>query len=208
MPNSSSNSNRAADSAGGSTSASLIQRLQQNDVPAWSDLVHIYSPLIYHWCKRQGLADQDCADVVQEVFRSVVTNIKKFRKSAPGDTFRGWLRVVTRNKILDHFRRSGRELDGAGGTAAQIRLAQTPDLDDDLSWDQEELQAEHAVFLRAIEIIRKDFKEQTWQAFWLVVIEGKTAQEAADELGMRPGTVRVAKSRVLKRLREQLADVF
>ena len=59
----------------------------------------------------------------------------------------------------------------------------------------------------AIEMIRKDFKEQTWQAFWRVVVNGRSAQEVGAELGMRPGTVRVAKSRVLKRLREQLGDV-
>ena len=47
-------------------------------------------------------------------------------RSEQGDTFRGWLRTITRNKVRDHFRRWGREPGGAGGTEAQIRLARAP----------------------------------------------------------------------------------
>ncbi len=193
---------------GGSTSRSLIARLKEDDAPAWRDLVHLYSPLIFYWCQKSSLPNQECADIVQDVFRSVVSGISTFHKDKPSDSFRGWLRIITRNKILDHFRKTGREAHAAGGTEAQLRLTQTPDIDDELERDPDDLQAEHALYLRAIEMIRKDFKEENWQAFWRVVIDGKSATEVADELGMRPGTVRVAKSRVLKRLRQQLGELL
>ena len=138
----------------------------------------------------------------------MVSSIEGFRKERAEDTFRGWLRTITRNKVNDHFRRNGGQPAGAGGTEASLRLAATPDVDDELSGDECELRAERELYARAFEMIRKDFKEQTWHAFYGVVVDGKGAAEVATELGMRPGTVRVAKSRVLKRLREQLGDLL
>ncbi len=203
----SSSENASEQSSAGATSRSLIERLKRNETPAWKDLVHLYSPLIFHWCRKAGLPDQDCADINQEVFRSVIANIDSFRKDRPGDTFRGWLRTITRNKITDHHRRAGRQPHGAGGTEAQLRLGQAQDADDELIRDEDDLRAEHELYRRAIEMIRSEFKEQTWRAFWAVAVEGKSATEVGDELGMRAGTVRVAKSRVLKRLRQQLGDL-
>jgi RNA polymerase sigma-70 factor (ECF subfamily) len=169
-------------------------------------MIQLYAPLIFYWCQKQHMPRDEIADVLQDVFRSVVRNIGTFRKAESGGTFRGWLRIITRNKINDYFRRVADEPRAEGGTEAQRKLSQVADevnvlpLDDDTA-------AEQGLFRRALEMIRSDFKDQTWQAFWRVVVDGRTAPEVAAELGMRPGTVRVAKSRVLKRLRKQLGDV-
>ena len=152
------------------------------------------------------MPEHECPDVIQDVFRSVVANIEGFRKESSRDTFRGWLRIITRNKVNDYFRKKDAVIDAVGGTEARMLIHQTPDLDDNLEGDSEAMAAEQALFTRAIEMIRGDFQAQTWQAFWLVVVDGKSAPEAAQQLGMRTGTVRVAKSRVLKRLREQLGE--
>lgn len=195
-----------AESQRGSTSHSLLYQLKQNHPPAWRDLVHLYSPLIHYWARRAGLPEKDCADVVQEVFRSVFTGIKTFRKDSSCDTFRGWLRTITRNKVTDHFRRVDGVAEAVGGTEAKLRLAENVGLDDNLEGDEQAMIVEYEVLMRAIDLIRKDFKELTWKAFWGMVVEGKTATEVAAELQTRPGNVRVSKSRVLKRLREQLAE--
>ncbi len=189
-----------------STSRSLIVRLQDNDVPAWQELVELYSPLIVYWCRRMGLADQDCGDVTQDVFRSVVVGISSFKKQNEKDTFRGWLRVVTQNKVFDFFRKTQKQVSAVGGSEAHKWLSQTPDEDDFLVRDEDELRQEHALFMRAIALIKDDFTERTWSAFWEVTINGLNATEAAKVLGMKNGAVRVAKSRVLKRLRLQLGD--
>jgi RNA polymerase sigma-70 factor (ECF subfamily) len=205
MPDSRSKSDKCG-SSGRSTPRSLIERLKQGEATAWRELVRIYAPLIFHWCQKQKLPNQECADIVQDVFRSVVANIAKFRKAQSGDTFRGWLRTITRNKINDYFRRTTGEPRAVGGTEAQLRWNQLADSDEQ-PLDDDDAAAEQGLYLRALELIRADFKEQTWQAFWRVVVEGRSAQDVAAELGMRPGTVRVAKSRVLKRLRKQLGDI-
>lgn len=188
-----------------STSRSLLVRIRDNDSEAWDRLIMLYTPLVYHWSRKQCLTDQDIPDVVQEVFRAVARNIQKFRKDRPQDTFRGWLRTITRSKITDHFRRQRRQTPGAGGSVAMQRMTEIADDIDDDSVDEPEY---NDLFLRALELIRADFKDSTWQAFWRVVVDGKAPGDVAEELQMRPGTVRVAKSRVLSRLRQELGDLL
>src|SRR5215207_5403568 len=87
------------------TSPSLLLRVQSDQPGAWERLVDLYAPLVYHWCRRARLGPEDTADVFQEVFRAVARTIATFHRDRTGDTFRGWLRTITRNKIRDHFRR-------------------------------------------------------------------------------------------------------
>ena len=193
--------------SGTSTSRSLLEKVKHNEADAWDQLVELYAPLVFHWCRRMNVPEQDILDIFQDVFFSLAKSIDTFQKRNPSDTFRGWLRTITRNKVYDHFRQTQREPKPAGGTEANYRLSQHPaeELPDEPS---EEEAARHALFLRALEIIRADFAEHTWNAFWQVVVEGKTPKEAGESLSMKPGTVRVAKSRVLHRLRQQLGDLI
>jgi RNA polymerase sigma-70 factor (ECF subfamily) len=188
-----------------STSRSLLARLHANEPAAWDRLVGLYAPLVWHWCGRMNLPRQDAADVFQEVFQAVAANFDAFRKDRPGDTFRGWLRTITKNKVLDHFRHEQRQPHGAGGTAAKVRLSQVPEV----VWDAdgpEESALEHQLLHRALANIKDDFEERTWKAFWRVVVDGQPSPGVAQELGMSQGAVRVAKCRVLHRLRLELGD--
>lgn len=193
--------------AGTSTSRSLLARLHTNDPAAWDRLIALYAPLVWSWCRKMNLAHQDMADVFQEVFKSVAAHFQSFHKDQPGDTFRGWLRTITRNKVHDHFRRLQREPNAAGGTDAQFRWSQVPEP----VWDEPESDqaASHQeLFHRALALIRTEFEERTWQAFWRVVVDGRAPQDVADELAMSPGAVRVAKCRILQRLRHALGDLI
>jgi RNA polymerase sigma-70 factor (ECF subfamily) len=187
------------------TSRSLLQRARERDEEAWRELVNIYAPLVYFWCRRMNIAEQDIPDLVQDVFRTVVTGLETFRKERPGDTFRGWLRTVTRTKAIDGVRRAKRFPLVTGGSEAHYQWEHVAATDDEDS-DEEEI-AEKALFLRALETVRPKFDPQIWQAFWRIVVDGCSANEVAEELGMKPGTVRVAKCRVLQKLRQQLGDV-
>jgi RNA polymerase sigma-70 factor, ECF subfamily len=188
------------------TSRSLLDRARADDPGAWERLVGLYGPLVYRWCRRWDLQDHDVADVLQEVFQAVVAHLAGFRKERPGDTFRGWLWRITRNKVHDHFRRLGREPRGAGGSDAQQRLARLPDLPPDDEPPAEEA-GERELFFRALDLIRDEFAERTWLAFWRTAVEGQAARDVAADLAMSAGAVRVAKSRVLHRLREELGDL-
>ena len=205
------------------TSQSLLVKVKENDPDAWNRLVELYSPLVYFWCKESGLPASDLNDIFQEVFHALARNIEKFRSMENG-SFRGWLRTLTRNKVSDHFRKAGREPQPQGGTEALQYMQQFPaaknrqstlSLDDALnSTDasnptnprKREIELERSMLRKALANIRSHFTEQTWRAFRMVVIDGRETSDVAADLGMRPGTVRVAKSRVLKRLRAEVGD--
>jgi RNA polymerase sigma-70 factor (ECF subfamily) len=190
------------------TPRSLLQRIRAGEPAAWEALVALYAPLVYHWCRRWDLQEQDVADIVQEVFQAVVTHIGTFRAGRPGDTFRGWLRTIVRNKVHDHFRRLGREPGGVGGTDAQLRLAELPQPEAGEAGLADDPEAERRLFHRCLELIRGEFEERTWQAFWRTAVDSRSTKDVAAELGMSPGAVRVAKCRVLQRLREALGDLM
>ena len=183
------------------TSSSLIDRVRADEAGAWDRLVALYAPLLYHWCRRWKIQEEDLADIFQEVFKTLVVNIADFRRERRSDTFRGWLYTITRNKVHDHFRKQGREAVGAEALA-DVPAPEAVDVP-----DPEETEALRALFLRGLELIRGEFEERTWKAFWRTSIDGLPPREAAVELSMSSGAVRVAKFRVLRRLREELGDL-
>lgn len=189
------------------TSMTLLARVQAQQSDAWGKLVELYAPLVRHWCLRSNLSAEDTADVFQEVFQSVAKNISKFQRDRPGDTFRGWLRTITGNKIRDHFRRQAGRAEAQGGTGAQLRLAEVADplIEED---EPSELNIIRQSVQRALEWIRGDFEQRTWDAFWKSQVEEQSTQDIATELNMTPAAVRKAKYRVLRRLREEIEGLL
>ena len=141
------------------TSPSLLRRVKKDDAAAWDRLVGLYAPLVYHWCRRADLPEQEIADVFQDVFQAVATHIADFRRDGANDTFRGWLRVITRNKVHDHFRKLGREPGGAGGTEAQLLFAQLPE-QSPVGDDSDEVTMDRGLFRRALDQIQGEFEER------------------------------------------------
>jgi RNA polymerase sigma-70 factor (ECF subfamily) len=182
-----------------STSLSLVDRVKARDPVAWARFATLYGPLIYHWCRRSGLQAADAADVVQEVLGGVASRIDGFDHSSPDSTFRGWLWTITRNKICDHFRRRQNRPDPEGGTTAYVRLNETPDPPAESSPQDDEGVLWHGL----LDLVRAEFEERTWRAFWRVTVDEQSAADVADELGMSVDAVYQAKSRVLRRLRQQ-----
>jgi RNA polymerase sigma-70 factor (ECF subfamily) len=188
------------------TSLSLLQRACAHDQEAWRQLVHIYGPLVHGWCKRAGLREADTADVFQETFRAVLRELAAFRPRREIGSFRSWLRAVTRTKIADHFRQRQPHVTGQGGSDAQRRLANVAD---PLPAEGEgEAPDENALVVRrALELIRPEFSEPNWSAFWQVVMEGQSAVEVARRLNLNPQAVRQANYRIRRRLRLLLQDL-
>ena len=188
----------------GETSLTLLQRLRANDPEAWRLMVHLYGPLVLQWCARVGVHGADADDISQEVFQAAARRLESFRRDREGDTFRGWLRVITRTRIAEHFRSRGREPTGQGGTDAyrKIEAIAAPVEDDD------EAQVVDGLHRRALELVRAEFEERTWQMFWLTFVEDCSPVDVAADLGVTPAAVRKAKSRVLHRLREEVGDLI
>jgi RNA polymerase sigma-70 factor, ECF subfamily len=181
-----------------STSASLLDLVRAADAQAWRRLIHLYSPLVFSWCRRTGLADEDAADVMQEVWRAVLRGIDGFDLGADRASFRGWLYTVTRNKARDFFRAAPPRAEG--GSTAQHRLTELPEREEPPAEADETAE----LVRRALALIRGDFEERTFRAFWRTTVDEIPAGKVATELGLTVDAVYQARSRVLRRLREEL----
>ena len=190
------------------TSLTLLQRVRQNDQLAWDRLVSLYEPLVIHWCHRLGIGGTDADDIAQEVWIAAAKAIPEFRKERPQDSFRGWLFTIARHRMMDFFRRRAKSTEARGGTTAVATLQSHPHADDVSLADVEEESALQALHLRALELVRNDFESRTWQAFWRVVVDDRRPADVGADLDMSPNAVRTAKSRVLKRLREELGELI
>ncbi|MBC8353920.1 MAG: sigma-70 family RNA polymerase sigma factor [Planctomycetes bacterium] len=191
-----------------STSPTLLDRVREFDADAWDRLTKLYGPIVYRWCRQAGLQDNDAADVSQEVFRAVAAGIGGFRRDQTGGGFRAWLWTITRNKIRDYYRWLASRPGAVGGSDAHLRLQSIPD---DLPDDQAapgEFDATSSVAHRALELVRAEFEERTFQSFLRVAIGGQRPADVAADLGISVGAVCTAKWRVLRRLREELDDLI
>jgi RNA polymerase sigma-70 factor (ECF subfamily) len=189
------------------TSLSLLQRIRQGDATGWHRVVELYTPLVCHWCRRWGVDGADADDVMQEVFHAASSSIADFRREREGDTFRGWLRGITRHKVLAFWRTQERQPASPGGSSALQRLQEVPGPEADASEDAADADQTSQLFHRALGMLQGEFEPRTWQAFWRTTVDAQPAPNVASELDMTANAVRMAKSRVLRRLREELGDL-
>jgi RNA polymerase sigma-70 factor (ECF subfamily) len=182
------------------TSPSLLQRLRRPDEPAaWARFVELYTPLLYHWARRAGLQEADAADLVQDVFAVLLRQMPLFAYDRH-KSFRGWLRTVTLNKWRERQRRR------APGPPPDGALADLPG-PDGLA-DFEEAEYRQHLARRALQLMQAEFPPAAWKACWEVVVAGRPAAEVAAELGVRVEAVYTAKSRILRRLRQEMAGLL
>jgi RNA polymerase sigma factor (sigma-70 family) len=186
------------------TRASLLVRLRDpRDQDAWHEFFQVYSSVIYGYARRHGMQDADAADLMQDVLRRVARSADKLDYDPRRGTFRGWLFTVTRNRFYDLIDRKRKQVQASGGSDMVEQLNHQPASADgmDAAWEQEYQQG---ILRWAMERVRGEFQETTWQAFLLTAMEGKSPQSVAEQLKTSAGSVYVAKSRVLARLRDEV----
>jgi RNA polymerase sigma-70 factor (ECF subfamily) len=181
------------------TQPSLLVRLRDaRDEGAWAQFVDVYAPLVYGYVRRRGLQDADAADLAQVVLRVVASAIRKLDYDARRGSFRGWLFTIVRTKLSSFLSRQ-EACQGTGDTATHRLLEAQPAPDADApTWDAE---YDHRLFTWAAQQVRSQVREATWQAFWQTAVDGKPGKEVADALGLSLAAVRLAKSRVVARLK-------
>lgn len=182
-----------------STSISLIRRVREQDQVAWERLTLLYTPVVYRWIRSSNLSRDDASDLVQDVFQSVVKSLGDFGSEGKPTKFRAWLWGITRNRLMDHFRKRQSQPRVIGGSDIQSMLSEIPH-----DPPQEAPDEVNALTQRALQLIKTDFKESTWQAFWRVTVEEQSPADVASDLGISVASVYTAKSRVLAHLRIEL----
>ena len=195
------------------TSTDLLRQAKANSQTAWQQLVTRYSRRIYRWCRRAGLQPPDAADVTQEVLHTVARKLGDFHRDRPGDTFRGWLRRITNNKVNDYYRKQNKTEDKAPGGVNQVEFlaaAQEPSG----TWNTSLLASDVSIvssfknqhIQKVIKNVRANISQRDWKLFWRIAVDGQSAADAARELGITANAARLVKMRVLKRLKNGLAD--
>ncbi len=184
------------------TPVSLLERLRRpDDSDAWRRLVALATPFLFDAARRFGLQEADAADVVQDVFAALARKLPAFRYD-PSRSFRSWLRTVLLNRCRDQRRRK----------AAAVVVATGPTRPEAAVADPAELFADEeyrrALALRALDLMRAEFPETTWRACWEQVVNDRPAAEVARELGITRNMAYLARSRVLARLRQELAGLL
>jgi RNA polymerase sigma-70 factor (ECF subfamily) len=181
------------------TSPTLISRLRQaEDQDAWRLFESIYRPLIRNYCVRRGLQEHDIDDLTQEVFSSVNRAIPKFVYQPERGRFRAWLGTITANQVRKFFRKSQPDR-AAASEESELSLEAPRDPDSD--WV--EVFSERILEV-ACDRVRAGVDPKTWQTFEYLWSRGMAAADVARELRISIGTVYVNKSRVMKRLEEEI----
>lgn len=188
------------------TRASLILRLpDEQDVAAWDEVVAVYGPLVYRLARRRGLQPADADDLVQEVLAAVSRSIEQWLQNPNRGRFRAWLFCIVRNTAINFLTRPKHKPLATGGSDAAVALENCPaalPTDDgfDVTYRRE-------LFRLAARQVRKAVTENTWQAFWQTTMGDHSVSKVAEKLNMTTGSVYIARSRVMARLRELVREL-
>lgn len=187
------------------TRASLILRLgDHEDVAAWEEFTKIYQPVIQRVATKQGLQNADAENLVQEVFLAVAHSVEDWVQREDRGRFRPWLIRIARNAAVDMMtRRATRPLGRDGESGARL-LAELPS-PEALS---QALETEYAqqVYRWAAAEVQNSVEPKTWQAFHLTQVERRPVKEVAEQTGMRPANLYIARSRVMSRIKSLVAQ--
>jgi RNA polymerase sigma-70 factor (ECF subfamily) len=191
------------------TSVSLLERLKspEADDASWRRLHEIYEPWIRQWLSRVPDLGDEAHDLTQEVLMVVIRELPAFERQRDG-SFRRWLGNVVANRVRSHWKRRKRQPRvGAGSDSVYGFLEQLEDPTSALSrqWDREH---DEFVLRRLMATVERDFNSTTWQAFRRCALDGESPTAVAADLGVSVNAVLMAKSRVLRRLREEAAGLI
>ncbi len=187
------------------TRPSLLIRVRDPaDRAAWQEFVEIYRPVILRLAQQKGMQAADTEDIAQEVLVAVAKAVEQWEHDPKRARFRTWLHRVANNAVLDALT-CGKPDCGSGGSSLQTALAHKESRNGPDS-DLLRLEDRREVFRWAARQVRKEFHPETWDAFWLTAVEGRSVEVVARELTKDSGAVYAARSRVMRRIRKKATE--
>ncbi len=185
------------------TNESLIARVKDPaNEAAWIEFLAIYQPVVLRMARNRGLQPADADDLAQSVFLTLSNAINDWEPKPQGPPFRAWFFTITRNAIINALRSRQRH-QAAGSTSVQELLEQIPD---DASSAEFHRESQREVFRWVCAEVRPEFSPATWVIFWRTAVEDVPAERVAADMQRNVGAIYVAKWRVMKRVKERVAE--
>jgi len=185
------------------TSESLIARVKDPaNEAAWIEFLAIYQPVVLRMAQNRGLQPTDADDLAQSVFLTLSNAINEWQPQPDGPPFRAWFFTITRNAIINALRSRQRH-QARGGTSVLELLEQIPDEASSAEFYRE---SQREVFRWVCAEVKPEFSQSTWDIFWRTAVEDVPAEQVATEMQRKVGAIYVAKWRVLKRIKERIAN--
>jgi len=145
------------------------------------------------------------ADITQQLLIAIARSVNGWSSDGREASFRRWLGRVARNVVIKFMTQEKKQITGQGGTDFLTRI----ELTSDDTPDKERSQLyEHELILWAAELVKGEFRDTSWRAFWATEVEGRTVADVARDLGVTPGSIYMSRSRIFARIRAKISDVL
>jgi len=192
------------------TRSSLVKRLHNwNDHGGWQEFFDRYWKLIYAVAVKAGLSDAEAQDVVQETVVAVAKQMREGGYDRAKSSFKNWLCLITRRRIIDHFRRrtkvKGRPAASSDDTSRTDTVARVPDpasLELDSVWDEE---WRKNLVDAAIERVKEQVAAKQFQIFDLATLKELPVREVTKLLKVNAAQVYLARHRVSALVKKEAA---
>ena len=191
------------------TRQSLLGRLKDwDDDKSWRDFFDTYWRIIYSSARKAGLSDAEAQEVVQETVISVAKKMKEFKYDPALGSFKGWLKQLTRRRVVDQFRKRQGNVaefpspDTRSSNASPLeRLPDQAGQQVDAVWEADWRQN---LMERALEVVKNQVSSRQFQIFDLYALRQWPVKQVASTLGINIAQVYLAKQRVSALVRKEV----
>ena len=165
----------------------------------WHEFSQQYEPAVYRFGRKRGLQHEDAVELTQQVMFNVMKAAKKWAQNEPPEHFRGWLKRIASNQLINMVTRDARHRGKGGSAVHSIELApDSVDRQTEKLWQTEQ---QRSILRTAAANIREEFAADSWSAFERTLLGGESVESIATELGKTAGAIYAARARIMKRLK-------
>jgi RNA polymerase sigma-70 factor (ECF subfamily) len=184
------------------TRSSLVKRLRNwSDHGSWQDFFDTYWKLIYAVAIKAGLSEAEARDVVQETVLAVAKQMRENGYDRAKSSFKNWLCLITRRRIIDHFRKrtdpklrpTPQSSDETNRTDTIARVPDPASLKLDSVWEEE---WQKNLLDAAIERVKQQVTPRQFQVFDLSVLRELPVAEVKTILKVNAAQIYLARHRV------------